>query len=109
MNKPSDVLQACADVFTGAPEMHTKEVFARNSTGYPVDADSPFAVCWCARGLIRAACMPIGIFPGIVEKFLAQAIGSSYIGDWNNEPSRTPAQVAKAFQKAADLARERGQ
>lgn len=100
----------------------TTGAMARDRYGRQVEVHDKRAVCWCARGVIRAAAL--GGTPGkwyatadarwTAEKFLARAAGitdgrESYIVPWNDGLGRTKRQVLAAFKRAFKAAREAGQ
>lgn len=105
--KPSEVLQSIADVLLGAPEVWTKNSYAKNAAGLTVDAGSPDAVRWCSIGLIKAAEANADLEDECL-KFLNLAVRARYLAWWNDARGRTDAEVQAAFQKAADLARKEG-
>lgn len=106
--KPSDVLQSIADVLLGAPDVWTTGFFARDADGRSVHLASEKAVCWCSSGLLMIAENFYGEIP-FLWRFFEAAIDGVAITFWNDDAHRTPKQVQAAFQKAADLAREKGQ
>lgn len=119
--KASDVLLACADVMVGAPEMHCKDVFAKDIRGQTLSPSGGMdgAVSFCARGLIYQGVADLtGKMPDvdgrdIKDGDIAQQChyyanlstpDGNYIASFNNRLSTTPEMLAKVFEKAAALA-----
>ncbi len=111
--KTSEVLQACADVFSYT-DTFCKGSFARvSSKGKAVlSPHSSEAGAWCSLGAIKAACYTLGggdMTEGKARMALANVAGcGGAIPYWNDHPYTTKAMVQQAFQKAADLARRHG-
>lgn len=107
--KPSDVLQACADVFL-KKGTHCKYKFAK-AGNRSVSVESTLANKWCSIGAIQAAVHVLApnnaMLEGKARMYLANAAecGDS-IATWNDRYSTTQRDVQAAFQKAADLARK---
>lgn len=97
-----DVLRAARERLTpdGA---WTQGYGARDANGKPIDPKSPRAVCWCLIGALAAA--------GAEEKqifyaaqWLTTAGSWNTLPRWNDDPSRTQAEVLAAFDAAIEAA-----
>lgn len=73
---------------------------ARTSRGDAVFHDSPTARSWCVAGAIRCITINDPAARAAADAEVARAVGSSYIGDWNDERGRTKEQVLAAFDGA---------
>lgn len=106
----TDVLERAADLIE--PEgKWTKGELARDELGQPLDSVADIisgkAKCFCAWGAITHV---FGGYPhGSPEaSALCKAVGTLNIGEWNDEPERTQAEVVAKLREAAALAREQG-
>ncbi len=110
--KPSEILQTCADILLGNPEVFTQHAYARDKAGEICDITDPNAVQFCARGLILAALEENDItveHKAFVYLRKAADCGSKSIEAWNNLVCDEHGKVAQcAFAAAADLARKEG-
>lgn len=69
----------------------TQKTLARNMYGQSVDAEDHEACSWCIQGaVLKCYGHPKNI--DIKERIYAQ-LGSLYIGGWNDDPTRTFAEV----------------
>lgn len=97
-------LRAIAAELREHPERWTQGWFAKTADGKSCYSDRPGAICWCAAGFIRKR------HPALQQRLhdclrRALNLGSlQTVGDWNDVPGRTAAQVADAFYTAAMLA-----
>lgn len=78
-----------------APERWTQGVVARNADGHPTYISAENAVCWCIAGAITS----VGGDDVACGVFL-RATGTKHIGKWNDDPTRTHAEVLAAFDRA---------
>ena len=109
----SDVLRKAADLIEPA-EAWTQNAFSRNHDGTTDEAngDAPAAdnpVCWCAMGAIAfiAKIDPndwhAWKISGANDASKAmETYVSGPVGDWNDAPERTQAEVVAALRAAAD-------
>jgi hypothetical protein len=84
----------------------TRKVYARTKSGKETTLTRKSATCFCAMGAIGRVFDdddPNFYTPGM--RFLAAAIGTDPIYEWNDAPGRTQAEVLAAFDKAIELAR----
>ena len=108
----ADTLRKAADLIEPA-EAWTQNAFSRNHDGttdelegHPAAADNP--VCWCALGAIAASAKVdpnhwrawdgvAGRASNALETYVRESVG-----DWNDAPERTQAEVVAALRAAAD-------
>lgn len=101
---PAEVLRAAADKLEGGHWIQGES--ARNShTRRPVASNSPRADCWCAYGALNAVTLwpedAIGALHKLINLNLSLDSARGLI-DWNDDPSRTEAEVVAAMRSAAD-------
>ena len=95
------------------PEHWTKGAFQRDISGYPVTTERAEVVSRCAYGAIIDACLAANSAYSdderIIRSLLMDSVkrhlpidDPSYLGiaRWNDEPSRTHAEVVLAFDRA---------
>lgn len=80
--KPSDYLK----------RGHTKEAFARDKSGAMTGATNHDAVCWCLYGAMIVALRTSDNI-ATYEVAVRRIIGTYSIGEWNDAPERTQAEV----------------
>jgi hypothetical protein len=111
MNKPSDLLQLCADVFS-FPETHCKGYYAKRIDGSTTHATFPDADRWCALGAVDAAHQELGTTFSVKTISLAYlnkaAKAKGAIAQWNDKATTTKTKVQQTFQRAANMARKAG-
>lgn len=84
----------------------TQGTMARTARDWPVVANDPDAVSWCAAGAIQKAVHDLPtLFPNIMEEKLGESIlefidGYS-IWNWNDGCRQTQQEVVETFRKAA--------
>jgi hypothetical protein len=121
----SEILDAAADLLE--PEgAWTQEAFSRNADGScdfsedgdddPIVAAAP--VCWCALGAITAVTgedplsySTFSVLGGAASSRARQFLNDFLdrtVEDWNDDPSRTQAEVVAKLREAAEKAREQG-
>lgn len=106
----SEILSRAADLIE--PEgCWTQEAERRNAAGQDIDADvDPAdpdsdceAVCWCMAGAIVAV-SPLSILRWDALGAVKDVIGEDYIPDWNDDDTRTQAEVVAALRAASQKA-----
>lgn len=102
--KPSEILAKAADLI--APEgAWTQGSYALSANGDTAPPEDPEAVCWCASGaILRVA--PSEDAARVARRIVMETNQLFSLGQWNDRPSRTQAEVVAALRKASDLARE---
>ena len=102
---PSLALAAIARKLRMDPEIWVQGRMARNRAGMDVGATAIDACAWCAVGLVLREREPR---PIELCSYLERAINSEFVGEWNDADGRTVAQVADAFERAAEIAKGEG-
>lgn len=100
ISDPKEAAEAIADLLV--VNFWTQGAFARTEAGVILDESrNPKAECFCALGLINAACdEPTG---DILRRSLNEHLGThDYISVWNDNPKRTREQVRAAFLAVAE-------
>lgn len=85
-----------ADMFKD-PTKWTQREYARTASGEGCYGGDPRAICWCIAGAIH------GFFgQERDEKFakIQELLGEQPIGEWNDAPGRTAAEVQALCEKA---------
>jgi len=73
---------------------------ARDADGQLTGVTQPDACCWCAIGAVYAAA-PLEPDSGDAAfEYLARVTPGHLIGTWNDDPSRTQAEVLALFDRA---------
>lgn len=87
-------------------------MYAKSCTGFPVQADSKIAACWCTLGAIYKVSdsLPTEHDPDVddaIDRLLTSLSDHSRqyflegeIGDWNDAPGRNQSDVLALFDKA---------
>lgn len=95
-----------ARALIATPERWTQGDRARDAAGAPIDPCDPRAVCWCISGALEAADPSGSDMDGFIgaalalEKVIVGLGHRAAIGDFNDAPERTHAEVLAAFDKA---------
>lgn len=89
------------------PERWTKGADARDRTGKMRDAESAQACCWCIGGALDK----LSNYRSDLAQIMHEAIGDepgkpTLLCDWNDDPSRTFADIQALMAKMEELARE---
>lgn len=71
----------------------TQHAYARGKDRYPIDPQSPDAVCWCALGAMRSAGPPEGDTFRLAVELLRRHVGVT-VNIWNDGPDQTATAVA---------------
>ena len=95
----ADKLDAIGAELEAHPERWCQGRLAIDASGKGLSARDTRAVAWCAIGWLDR-------FRIFDWTFFEVAISAPMIHLWNNAPGRTAAEVAAAFHRAAQLARE---
>jgi hypothetical protein len=91
-------LRAIAQELREHPERWTQKTWARDANGTSmVHSLAGDPVAWCAWGLCHRDDIELAI------PLLNRAVGD-HVQTWNDDPHRTAAEVAAAFDRAAQLA-----
>lgn len=109
----SEILSAAADLIE--TRGWTQGAAARDPKGAAVDGQDPDACCWCAIGAINRA-TPARSFEEFqaamttVERVLElpserDTWGLYPLASWNDDPSRTQAEVVQALRQASEKGR----
>ncbi len=78
---------------------------ARDRRGRSVKPESDAAVCWCAMGAINRVVGDGLSFDIYAARFaLRETIRVQYIAGWNDDKTRTQAEVVTALRNAAAMA-----
>ncbi len=77
----------------------TQGAYARDRHGEKVGPLDTKAVCWCVEGVFFA----IGVTPSSAGDYFSTAIGTEDYPCWNDQLSRTQAEVLAAFDRAVAL------
>ena len=93
MSSIADELRAARDLIK-TPAQWTKEVFARDAKGVPVDSQSPDAVCFCAEGALEHVDAHAEASEAI------EAVVKCKIVEFNERPKTTHKAVLRAFDTA---------
>jgi hypothetical protein len=101
----ADVLDRAADLIEPEGAWSNDDV-ARTATGEETHASDPEATCWCALGAIWRTADRAGVNRYAADKPLFNLLGKS-IGEFNDAPERTQAEVVAKLREAAALARKR--
>lgn len=105
MNKYSETLRNIAAEIREHPERWTQGWFAKNAEGASVGPGDADAICWCIAGFIhRLNDGEAYIYSKFVRKVLGVGDEAEKVGEWNDEPGRTAAEVAEMFEKSAAIA-----
>ena len=95
----SEVLAAAADLLE-KPGAWTQGWYARDERGGICSAGASDAICFCAVGAISK--VSGGLPPVQALDLMRSAAGcTDNIGDWNDAPERTQAEVVTALRQAA--------
>jgi hypothetical protein len=81
----------------------TQHAFGRNALGAALDVEeaSRTGVCWCTLGALNASGAMLFSIPGDrARQALRKVVGVYNLGDWNDAPGRTQAEVLAAFDRA---------
>lgn len=102
-NRSIEIMKA-ARVILAEPKHWTKGAMARDATGRPCTSNSPKAVCWCIEGAIEKATrseMYVGTPGYLVAHLLTEKTDTQHFGVhvWNDDPSRTHAEVLELLDK----------
>jgi hypothetical protein len=103
--KPSEILRAARKKIE-KPECWTKDRAARRIDGKGTYEQDPRAVCWCMTG--ATAAVDLDDAGCSADTYLVMAVGEQFVPDWNDDPSRTHAEVLAAFDRAIELAEKEG-
>jgi hypothetical protein len=85
----------------------TKKVFARSRSRRVLDAASSDAVCWCSLGAICRISLGDDVLRLGAEEILRSTVKMP-IGQFNDDPATTHADVLDAFDRAIEKARADG-
>lgn len=91
-------LQAAADLLE-KPGAWTQHTSARDVGGVTIPIKSDRAVCWCVIGALWRASVPSSFYSALRE--FKSAIGTDFVPEWNDHPSRKQAEVVAALRIAA--------
>ena len=96
---PAEVLGAAADLLE-KPGAWTQGAFARDRMGRPQVSHDHRAICFCAVGAIYRVS---GYGPTATEAIsrLSSQVRRNSIGEWNDKPNRTQAEVVAALRQAS--------
>lgn len=98
----ADKLDAIGAELEAHPERWTQGAFARSVDGECTLSSSRGAACWCVAGFMTRY-FGANMYP---DPYVTRAIDDNMFARWNDVPGRTAAEVAAAFHRAAQLARE---
>lgn len=100
----SQILSQAADLIE--PEgAWTQGAFARTEKGHVIGSLEQPATCFCAVGAIyRVAQAQSRSVQERAVDLMSETVGKWHIGEWNDAPYRTQAEVVAALRKAALLA-----
>lgn len=109
----ADVLRGIADEIDRDPSIWTQGAYLRDADGNKAADWAHRAVCGCAMGLLSLAVgygnSGYSAIGSRHEAFLRDAIDAKTgmrngVENWNDEPGRTPDEVANMFRYAGNLA-----
>lgn len=106
LSDPKEAAEAIADLLV--VNFWTQEEWAKGDEDDGLESDDERATCFCAAGLIRAACKPGAhdaliialareVDPDSVEEDPDADDCTEYVIKWNDRTSRTRKQVREAF------------
>lgn len=99
---PSEVLNTAADLLS-APGSWIQGAYARHANGNVIGARSTNATCFCVDGVIQHVTVDDFTSYFAACDRLTQVVGDNII-NWNDDPSRTQAEVVVALREAAAAA-----
>lgn len=102
----ADVLRRAADLIE--PEGRwCQGAGARDGAGKVVGSFTPIATCWCTITAISKVAGREDNVASDARTVVRKMLNTKYLGDWNDAPERTQAEVVAALRSAALLAAPR--
>lgn len=98
---PLDALTAARALIAPGPECWTQDSWARNAMGEEVPPASLDACRWCGRGALKTITQNRGDDRDMLDGCVP---GGDFI-NWQDEPTRTHAEVLSAFDRAIERAK----